>query len=126
MPKYTYMTNALLDTLFRALDPASSPMRAAAAQRGVAAALELLEDPARSHGVPSPAQLAGSEAVAAPLRASLQKLVARAGAPCRGCAVVVVRGPVRVCSPGVPSTAQLVIARRPAAPLHAMLQELAA
>lgn len=81
MPKYTYMTNALLDTLFRALDPAGSPARAAAAQRGVAAALELLEDPARSHGVPSPAQLASSEAIAAPLRASLQKLVARAGAP---------------------------------------------
>ena len=48
MPKYTYMTNALLDSLFRALDPTGSPARAAAAHTGVAAALALLEDPCRS------------------------------------------------------------------------------
>lgn len=82
MPKYTHMTNGLLDTLFRALDPVdASPARAAAAARGVAAAFDLLEDPARNQGVPSPAQLAGAEAVAAPLRVRLRQLVARPAPP---------------------------------------------
>ncbi len=75
------MTNGLLDTLFRALEPADGcAARAAAAARGVAAAFAALEDPGRSLGVPSPAQLIGAEAVAAPLRARLRTLVARPAA----------------------------------------------
>jgi len=80
VPKYTHMTNGLLDTLFRALEPADGCASRAAAARGVAAAFAALEDPGRSLGVPSPAQLVGAEAVAAPLRARLRTLVARPAA----------------------------------------------